>query len=81
MPYVVQEKQNIRILTCNFFLPLSSQKKNLVTNEKDEPMKQILILSMLLLSSILFAQNWSPVLVNEKMNYQFSSRCHYGHLL
>lgn len=44
-------------------------------------MKRLLTVLFLLCSAALFAQNWSPILVNEKMNYQHSDSSYISHTI
>ncbi len=44
-------------------------------------MKRLLIFLLFSCSTVLFAQNWSPILVNEKMNYQHSDSSYISHTI
>lgn len=44
-------------------------------------MKRLITILQLFCSTILFAQNWSPILVNEKMNYQHSDSSYISHTI
>lgn len=44
-------------------------------------MKKISIILMFLLPAFVFAQNWSPIRVNQKMNYQHSDSSYISHTI
>ena len=46
-----------------------------------KPMKRIFTILLVCTSSLLFAQNWSPILVNEKMNFQHSDSSYISHTI
>jgi len=46
-----------------------------------KPMKRLFTILLFGCSSILMAQNWSPILVNEKMNYQHSDSSYINHTI
>ena len=44
-----------------------------------KPMKQLITILLYCCGTVLIAQNWSPILVNEKMNYQHNDSSYISH--